>query len=74
MLSNGTIHVVEHRKIGRPSKGERKFVRARLPIPLRRAVEERANSLGMTLNDYLGQLLAEDTGVPYSDQEGLKTA
>ncbi len=74
VLSNGTISVVEQRKIGRPSKGEREFVRARVPIPLRRAAEGRAKALGMTLNDYVGQLLAEDTGVPYSTQEGLKTA
>lgn len=71
---NGTIPVVEHRKTGRPSKGEREFVRARLPIPLRRAVEERAKTLGMSLNDYVGQLLAEDTGVAYADQEALKSA
>lgn len=65
---------MEHRKTGRPSKGEREFVRARVPIPLRRAAEDRAKALGMTLNDYVGQLLAEDTGVAYATQEGLKSA
>lgn len=65
---------MEHRKTGRPSKGEREFVRARVPIPLRRAVEERARALGMSLNDYVGQLLADDTGVPYGEQEALKSA
>lgn len=65
---------MEHRKIGRPSKGEREVVRARLPIALRRAVEERAKTLGMSLNDYVAQLLSADTGVPYTDQEELKTA
>jgi len=29
---------------------------------------------GMALNDYVGELLAERTGVPYSPQEALKTA
>ncbi|MCD2191343.1 hypothetical protein [Actinomycetospora soli] len=49
-------------------------MRARVPIPLRRAAEDRAKALGMTLNDYVGQLLAEDTGVAYASQEGLKSA
>ena len=65
---------MEHRKTGRPSKGERELVRARIPIPLRRAAEDRAKALGMTLNDYVGRLLADDTGVPYTEQEALKSA
>lgn len=28
----------------------------------------------MTLNDYVGQLLADDTGVAYATQEGLKSS
>lgn len=66
--------VVERRKIGRPSKGERELIRARVPVALRRAVDAEAERRGMTLNDFIGELLAEHTGVPYSPQEALKTA
>lgn len=30
--------------------------------------------LGMPLNDYLGELLVEDTGIAYTPQEAFKTA
>ena len=75
-LCSGTAPcaVVEHRKPGRPSKGERELIRARVPVALRRAIEAEAERHGMTLNDFIGELLAERTGVPYTDQEALKTA
>ena len=65
---------MEHRKLGRPSTGPRVQIKGRVPEELRAAALRRAGQLGMTLNDYLGELLAEDTGVAYTPQEALKTA
>jgi len=61
-------------KIGRPSKGDREEVRARVPVPLRRALRQEAARRGMTYNDFVGEILADAVGVPYSNQEALKTA
>lgn len=65
---------MERRKPGRPSKGERELIRARVPVPLRKALDEEAERRGMTLNDLIGEALADLVGVPYSPQEALKTA
>jgi hypothetical protein len=66
---------MERKKTGRPSKGDRRTVAARLPRGLADAAGKRAAALGMTFNDYLGHLLSAETGVPYSDQEAIpKTA
>lgn len=65
---------VERRKPGPPSKGEREQVRARVPVPLLRALQEEAARRGMTFNDFIGETLAEVVGVPYSPQEAMKTA
>ena len=62
------------RNVGRPSKGEREEVRARVPIQLRRALQEEAARRGMTVNDLIGETLADLTGVPYAEQEALKSA
>ena len=61
-------------KVGRPSKGDREEVRARVPVQLRRALLEEAARRGMTVNDLVGETLAELTGVAYDPQEALKTA
>lgn len=71
---DGTIRIVERRKPGPPSKGEREEVRARVPVALRRALQQEAAHRGMTYNDFVGEILAEAVGVPYSQQEALKTA
>ena len=64
-----------HGKPGRPSKGVRVPVQAMVPLALRRAIREQAAQRGMSINDFLGDALAEATGVPYTNQEGLdKTA
>lgn len=62
---------MERKKTGRPSKGERRLVRAKLPVPLAQALQAEATRRGMTLNDFLGELAANATGVPYSSQEVL---
>ena len=43
-------------------------------MSLRRALQQEAARRGMTVNDLVGETLAELTGVPYADQEALKTA
>ena len=62
------------RNVGRPSKGEREEVRARVPVQLRRALQQEAARRGMTVNDLIGETLADLTGVPYADQEALRSA
>jgi len=52
--------------VGRPSKGEREVVRARLPLPLAAALRDAAQRRGLTVNDFLGRLAEEATGVPYT--------
>ena len=65
---------MERKKPGPPSKGEREQVRARVPVPLLDALRAEAARRGMTFNDFIGETLADVVGVPYTDQEGLKTA
>ena len=65
---------VERKKPGPKGKGPRKELRPRIPPALYEAVVRDAASAGMTLNDFVGELLAERTGVPYLPQEALKTA
>ena len=62
---------MEQRKTGRPSKGPRKALRPRLPEPLFDAVRAEALRRGMTMNDLVGEALADLTGVPYAQQEAL---
>jgi len=45
-----------------------------LPPALHEAVRAEAERRGTTVNDFVGELLADVTGVPYSPQEALKTA
>lgn len=45
-----------------------------MPVPLRRALQEEATRRGMTVNDLVGETLADLTGVPYAEQEALKSA
>lgn len=66
--NGGRTSAMERKKTGRPSKGARKQVNVRLPLPLVQAAHEQALQQGVTLNDFLGELLAEKTGVPYQHQ------
>lgn len=65
---------MERRKPGPKGKGPRKALRPRLPEPLYEAVHAEAVRRGMTVNDLVGEFLAKAVGVPYSNQEALKTA
>jgi hypothetical protein len=69
----GTIEipVMERKKTGRPSKGQRREVRARVPVSLFEALHDEARRRGMTINDLVGEQLAALVGVPYSPQEAL---
>jgi hypothetical protein len=49
---------------GRPSKGQRKFLATRAPLPLAQEAAARADELGMSVSDYLSTLLARDLGRP----------
>lgn len=70
-LRNARQCVVERRKPGRPSKGDRGHISALLPRPLLAAAHEHAALTGMTLTDLIGELLAAEVGVPYQTQEAL---
>jgi hypothetical protein len=62
---------MERKKPGPPWKGPRKQVAVRLPLPLAAAALKYAEQHGMTFNDFLGEMLAEKTGVPYQPQGAL---
>lgn len=65
------ITVMERRKPGRSSKGPREEVRARVPVELRRALQDEATRRGMTFNDFIGEALSELVGVPYTPQRSM---
>lgn len=46
-------------------------MRAKLPVPLAQALQTEAARRGMTVTDFLGELAANATGVPYRHQEAL---
>lgn len=62
---------MEKKRIGRPSKGQRKRLQVRLPLELADALEYQAAKAGMTVNDYVGHMAAQMTGVPYQQQGAL---
>lgn len=53
------------------SKGDRTQMNTRQPRVLADAAEAEATRRGITLTDYIGQLLAGDLGIPYDTQEEL---
>jgi len=50
-------------KIGRPHKGPREVVKFKMNPAEKHAAVERAQSLGMTLTDYITSVVSRDTGV-----------
>jgi predicted HicB family RNase H-like nuclease len=62
---------MERHKLGRPSKGERGETKVRLPKDLKADAYAAAAARGMTFNDFVGELLADVTGTPYSTQGGI---
>ncbi|MEO9240046.1 MAG: DUF1778 domain-containing protein [Jatrophihabitantaceae bacterium] len=65
---------MEHRRPGRPSKGQRERLQLRLAPELKAAIERAAASEGMTANDYMASLAARATGIPFSPQEAMSLA
>lgn len=65
---------MERKKTGRPSKGPRAKVLLRVPEPMKDAARREAAKRGLTVNDYVGLLIEQATGVPYANQETLPLA
>jgi hypothetical protein len=53
------------RKAGRPSKGDRLIVSARVPVELKHAAVETAKKFGLSENDYILSLVAAHTGLTH---------
>lgn len=63
---------MDRKKVGRPSKGERRMVRTRVSVAVHAAFYTEAARRGITVTDFLGELMAREVGVPYSStQEAL---
>lgn len=60
MLDYGHVNL----RGGRPSKGQRMLLDTRVLAPLSDAARNRADELGMTMNDYLVTLIAQDINRP----------
>jgi len=71
--SVGRTTPMERKKPGPAGKGPRKQVAVRLPHELADAAQEYAAQRGMTFNDWVGEMLADLTGVPYQNQGALMT-
>lgn len=62
---------MERKKPGPAPRGDRRMANFRLPVHLLDALREHAAAQGMTATDFVGQLIADEVGVPYLAQEGL---
>lgn len=64
------------RRPGRPSKGARALVKAQIPVPLKTAAKQKADTQGMDLTEYIQYLIARDVGaeVPGIQEVLLKPA
>ncbi len=66
---------MEHRKAGRKPRWdpdvERKQLKVRLSPELFAAFRAEVQGKGLTVQDFIGQLAEELTGVPYDPQGGL---
>ena len=54
----------ETKRGGRPSKGNRRLLGSRVPLGLADDVEQAAERLGMSISDYLADLIASAHGHP----------
>lgn len=70
-VRNGRNTLMERKKTGRPSKGDRRMASFKLPTPLLAAMRKHAAERGMTATDLVGELIASEVGMPYQTQEGL---
>lgn len=65
------LSVMERRKTGRPSKGDREEVKMRVPRPLADALRAEASRRGVTINNLLAEIASREVGVPYTNEESL---
>jgi predicted HicB family RNase H-like nuclease len=59
------------RKRGRPSKGVRKRIPLKVPVPLAELIEEQARRNGVYVNDWVMDQLARSLGYSLNRQEQL---
>lgn len=57
--------------IGRPTKGARAAVKLRCAAALRNRIHQRADSLGLTVNDYLESLVSQDISAAMPAREEM---
>lgn len=65
------MRAMERKKPGRKSRGDRRQMNTLQPRALADAAAEKATAHGLSLTDYIGQLLAHDLGMVYDAQEAL---
>lgn len=65
------MRAMERKKPGRRSRGDRRQVNTMQPRALADAAAVKAAAGGMSLTDYIGQLLARDLGMTYDMQGAL---
>lgn len=65
---------MERKKTGRPSKGPRVQIALEVPPSLKAAAKANAEARGMSLLEYVAELLSRETGVPYKNQGELPLA
>lgn len=65
---------MERRKIGRPSRGDRRQVKVLMPRKLADALMAEAQRRGTTMTDFIGETVAQEIGLPYMEQEALPTS
>jgi len=63
--------MAERKKTGRPSKGPRKRVELKMPIPLAELIEQQARRNGLYVNDWVIAQLAASVDFPLNRQEQL---
>jgi hypothetical protein len=63
--------MAEPRKAGRPSKGPRKRIPLKVPIPLAELIEQHAKRNGVYVNDWVIAQLAASVNFPLTRQEQL---
>ncbi len=72
MRHEGSSKVGRGRPPRRWDPANYKTLRTRLTLDLAAATADEAARRGMTMQDFVGELISEATGVPYDPQEGCR--
>lgn len=59
-----TSDELQHRRVGRPSKGPRAQIAVRVPPELKRLYEERAAAMGIPTGSWITLMVNESLGIP----------